>query len=136
MLDWEANVDTHFVASHFMRPKPVRPVGEMDGYVEKWICYRSTYFSAKELTMLPGQRVTAKDAAAYGLIAVQGHGTLGSWQIESPSLIRYGQQTSDEFYVSEAAALEGVRINNPSATDPLVLLKHFGPENPELVVTP
>ncbi len=136
VLDWEANVDTHFVASHFMRPKPVRPVGEMDGYVEKWICYRSTYFSAKELTVLPGQTVTVKDAAAYGLIAVQGHGTLGNWQIESPSLIRYGQQTSDEFYVSEAAALEGVRINNPSATDPLVLLKHFGPENPELVVTP
>ena len=134
VLDWEANVDTHFVASHFMRPKLVRPIEETPGYVEKWICYRSTYFSAKELTVLPGQTVTVKDAAAYGLIAVQGHGTLGTWQIESPSLIRYGQQTSDEFYVSEAAAIEGVRIENPSATDPLVMLKHFGPENPDLII--
>ena len=132
VLDWEANVDPHFVRSHFMRPKLVRPVEEMTGYIEKWICYRSPAFSAKELTVLPRQTVVIKDQAAYGLIVVQGHGMFGAWQIESPSLIRYGQQTSDEFFVSEAAARVGVVIRNPSPTDPLVILKHFGPENPEL----
>ena len=132
VLDWEANVDTHFAERHFMRPKPVKPLEEMSGYVEKWVCYRSSYFSAKELTVQPGQTVTVKDEAAYGLIAVQGHGSLGTWKIESPALIRYGQQTSDEFYVCENAAREGVVIKNPSATDPLVILKHFGPGNPDL----
>ena len=134
VLDWEANVDPNFVAHHFMRPKLVKPLDQMVGYVEKWICYRSHYFSAKELTVLPGQTVTIKDEAAYGLIMVQGHGTLGAWQVDTPTLIRYGQLTSDEFYVSEKAAREGVVIQNPSATDPLVMLKHFGPENPELIV--
>jgi hypothetical protein len=36
--------------------------------------------------------------------------------------------------VSEKAALEGVRISNPSKTDPIVILKHFGPENPDLIL--
>lgn len=134
VIDWEANVDPEFVAHHFMRPKLVKPLEQMQGYVEKWICYRSHAISAKELTVLPGQTVTITDAAAYGLILVQGHGSLGSWQVDTPTLIRYGQLTSDEFFVSEKAAREGVVIRNPSATDPLVMLKHFGPENPELTV--
>ncbi len=134
VIDWEANVDPEFAAHHFMRPKLVKPLEQMQGYVEKWICYRSHAISAKELTVLPGQTVTIKDQAAYGLILVQGHGSLGSWQVDTPTLIRYGQLTSDEFFVSEKAAREGVVISNPSATDPLVMLKHFGPENPELTV--
>jgi len=134
VLDWEANVDPNFVAHHFMRPKLVKPLDQMTGYIEKWVCYRSEAFSAKELTVLPGQTVTIKDQGAYGLILVQGHGTLGSWQVDTPTLIRYGQLTSDEFYVCEKTALEGVVITNPSATDPLVMLKHFGPKNPDLII--
>ena len=34
----------------------------------------------------------------------------------------------------EAAAQEGVKITNPSETDPIVMLKHFGPENPDLAL--
>ncbi len=52
--------------------------------------------------------------------------------MESPTLIRYGQSTYDEFFVSEKAAMEGVVIRNPSRSDPLVMLKHFGPGNPDL----
>ena len=33
---------------------------------------------------------------------------------------------------SEEAALDGVRITNLSKTDPIVMLKHFGPMNPDL----
>ena len=36
--------------------------------------------------------------------------------------------------VSESAAREGVAITNPSKTDPIVMLKHFGPDNPDLTV--
>jgi hypothetical protein len=134
VIDWDLNVDPEFGAHHFMRPTPVRPLQEMqaDGYVENWICYRSDAFSAKEITVLPGRTVTVKDAGAYGLIMMQGHGTMGVWDIETPALIRYGQLTSDEFFVSEEAAREGVRITNRSKCDPLVMLKHFGPGNPEM----
>lgn len=134
VLDWEANVDPEFVAHHFMRPRPVRPAEETPGYVEKWISYRSGAYSAKELTVLPDQTVTITDAAAYGVILVQGHGRLGSWQADTPTLIRYGQLTSDEFFVTEEAARSGVVISNPSSADPLVMLKHFGPGNPDLVI--
>jgi hypothetical protein len=46
--------------------------------------------------------------------------------------MRYGQQTDDEFFVSEAAARDGVTVRNDSPNHPLVMLKHFGPGNPEL----
>ena len=58
---------------------------------------------------------------------------MGVWDIETPSLIRYGQLTHDEYFVSEQAAKEGVKITNPSKTDPIVMLKHFGPGNPDMV---
>ncbi len=136
VIDWEMNVDPNFGQKHFMRPTPVGNLDEMkaQGYVDNWICYKSTAFSAKELTVLPGASVTIKDSAAYGLIVLQGHGTMGEWDIEAPALIRFGQLTFDEFFVSEAAAKEGVTITNPSKADPIVMLKHFGPENPDLTV--
>jgi len=134
IIDWEPNIDPLFRENHFMRPLPVHPVEEMEaaGYLDKWICYRSAAYSAKELTVLPGRSAVIHDAAAYGMIMMQGHGTMGAWNIETPSMIRFGQLTHDEYFVSEAAAREGVRITNPSASDPIVMLKHFGPRNPDL----
>ena len=134
VLDWEQNVDPDFARHRFMPPRPVRPVDQMraEGYVENWVCYKSTAFSAKELTVLPGARVTVKDSAAYGMIMMQGHGTMGAWEVEAPVMIRFGQLTYDEFFVTEAAAREGVTISNPSKADPIVMLKHFGPGNPDL----
>ena len=134
VIDWELNVDTHLLQNRFMGPRPVRPLSEMKeaGYIENWVCYKSAAFSAKELTVFPGVTVTIKDAAAYGIIMMQGHGKMGVWNLETPALIRYGQLTNDEFFISEAAAKEGIQITNASATDPIVMLKHFGPENPDL----
>lgn len=136
VIDWEANVDPNFAANHFMMPKPVRPLEEMQaqGYVEKWICYKSAAYSAKELTVMPGATVTITDAAAYGCIIMQGHGKMGVWNVETPALIRYGQLTNDEFFITEKAAVEGVTITNYSTTDPIVMLKHFGPNNPDLTL--
>jgi len=136
VIDWDLNVDPDFARNRFMRPKPVRPVKEMEaeGYIENWICYKSMAFSAKELTVLPGRTVTIKDSGAYGFITMQGHGKFGVWDIETPALIRYGQLTNDEYFVSEKAAKKGVKITNPSKSDPIVLLKHFGPGNPDLTI--
>ncbi|WP_020601648.1 class I mannose-6-phosphate isomerase [Spirosoma spitsbergense] len=133
-IDWELNTDPQMMANRYMVPQPVRDEDEMKaaGYREVWVCYKSDAFSAKELTVMPGQTVTIRDSAAYGLIMMQGHGKMGVWNIETPALIRYGQLTNDEFFVSEKAAMEGVTIVNHSTTDPIVMLKHFGPANPEL----
>ena len=134
VIDWEANIDPDFGARHFMRPVPVRSlkVMEAEGYIEEWVCYKSYAISAKRLTVLPGRSVTIKDSAAYGMYMLQGHGTMGVWDIETPSMIRYGQFTYDEYFVSEDAAKHGVKITNPSSGDPIVMLKHFGPGNPDM----
>ncbi|MBI1258015.1 MAG: hypothetical protein GC204_11140 [Chloroflexi bacterium] len=134
MLDWDANVDPNFKATHFTAPRPVRDESAMraDGYVEKWITYGSDFYSAKELTVLPGRTVRIRDAAAYGLICLQGYGHFGKHAISSPSLIRYGEMTEDEFFVTASAASDGIEISNASTTEPLVMLKHFNPGNPEM----
>ena len=131
MLDWEANVNPDFAKTNKTFPRPVKPVKEMEaeGYREMWITYGTSHYSAKELTVLPKRSVTIKDSAAYGVILTQGHGTLGKQPVGTPSMIRFGEMTEDEVFVTAAAAKEGVRIENPSASDPLVFLKHFGPGN-------
>jgi hypothetical protein len=136
VIDWELNINPNIRENHFMAPRPVKPLDEMkaQGYIENWVCYRSDAFSAKELTVLPGATVTIKDSGAYGMIMMQGHGKMGVWDVETPSLIRYGQLTFDEFFITEKAAMEGVKIVNASSTDPIVMLKHFGPRNPDLVL--
>lgn len=129
MIDWDANTSPNFKAEHFLTPRPVRRVEETTeaGYVENWIVYRNDLFAAKELTVMPGAKVTIKDAGPYGMIMLQGHGTMGVWHVEAPAMIRFGQLTNDEYFVSAKAAGEGVVIHNPSKSDPLVMLKHFGP---------
>lgn len=129
MVDWEANTKANFREHHFLTPRPVRALQEMEnaGYIENWIVYRNEFFAAKELTVLPGRAVTIRDPGPYGMIMVQGHGVMGVWPVETPALIRFGQLTNDEYFVSAKAAQEGVVIRNGSKTDPLVMLKHFGP---------
>ncbi len=136
VIDWDLNIDPQFFEKHFMKPRPAGDTESMsrEGFSENWICYKSSAFSAKELTVMPGRSVTIRDGAAYGLIVLQGHGTMGPWEVESPAIIRYGQLTYDEFFVSESAARNGIKISNPSKADPLVMLKHFGPENPDLKI--
>lgn len=134
VIDWQLNLDPNFMTNRFMMPIPVKEPTEMQsqGYIENWICYKSAAFSAKELTVSPRKTVNIKDAAAYGMIMMQGHGKMGIWEVETPTLIRFGQLTYDEFFVSEKAAQDGITITNTSQTDPLVMLKHFGPQNPDL----
>jgi len=134
MLDWDQNVDPNFGANHFLDPRPAGSVDEMhaQGYHENWVVYGSDYFSAKELTVYPKCTVTIKDPAAYGTICMQGYGKFGKHAVSAPSMIRFGEMTEDEFFVTADAAAAGVTIENLSAHEPLVTLKHFNPGNPEM----
>jgi hypothetical protein len=132
LLDWEKNIDPDY-KKHYFRP-PVPCVSDK-AHSEKWVSYANDYFGAKELTVEPGESVTVKDGAAYGLICTQGRGSLGNYPCEAPTLLRFGQQSSDEFFVSEPAAKQGVRITNQSPVEAMVFLKHFGPNHPEMPKT-
>jgi hypothetical protein len=133
LLDWDANVNPRFAEDNRVFPKPVKPFAETEpeGYREQWVSYGTGWYSAKELTVLPKRTVTIKDAAAYGIILTQGYGRFGKLAVSTPSMIRYGQMTEDELFVSAGAARAGVRVENLSDSDPLVILKHFGPGNPD-----
>jgi hypothetical protein len=133
MLDWKANTDPEFAKHRLFHPLPVSAPEEMEqnGYSEKWVVYSTPSYSAKELTVFPGQSVTIRDSAAYGVIVVQGYGTFGKHEVETPSLIRYGQMTKDEMFVTVEAAKNGIVIRNRSESENLVMLKHFGPGNPD-----
>ena len=128
VIDWEANVDPKFKEHRFMRPIVYK---EDDNHKEEWICYKSRLACAKRLTVYPGRTVTVTDGAAYGFILIEGHGKFGKWDIETPTLIRYGELTNDEFFVTEKAAKRGITITNESKTENIVMLKHFA-ENPDL----
>ena len=128
VVDWDLNVDPEFAKNRFMAPIVIT---DNDDYCEEWICYKCAEASAKRLTVKPGKTTVIKDAAAYGIIALQGYGKFGVWNLETPTLIRFDELTNDEFFVTYDAAVNGIEITNKSSTEPLVMLKHFA-ENPEL----
>ena len=133
-LDWDQNVDPNFKDNHYLEPIPVADTAS-EGYVDRWIVYGTVdgrqLFSAKELTVDPGASCTISDTGAYGWITVQGEGTIGSLKLQTPAMIRFGEMTDDEVFVSAPAAAAGVTITN-SGTEPLVSLRYFGPDaNPD-----
>ena len=134
LLDWDKNIDPDFSTTRRLVPfETAQSAADGGGvYVEKWIVFKSPMFSAKELTVKPEQAVTVDDTDAYGVVVVQGHGRFGTYPASAATLIRFGQLTEDEFFVSESAARVGVRVVNDSRTQDLVLLKNFGPGNQSL----
>jgi hypothetical protein len=129
-LDWEGNVDPNFKDHHYLEPIPVADTAA-EGYVDRWIVYGKVdgreLFSAKELTLNPGARVTVKDNGAYGLIAVQGSGWIGKYRLQTPAMIRFGELTEDEVFVAADAARRGIVFEN-GGKEPLVTLRYFGPD--------
>lgn len=127
-LDWEKNIDPHFKRNNYLEPI------ECDrgpGWVDRWVVYGRVngqqLFSAKELTLEPGAKMTLRDPGASGWLTVQGAGRVGKHATQTPVLIRFGQLTDDEFFISHAAAQQGVEISN-TGTEPLVGLRYFGPD--------
>ena len=129
LMDWEKNIDPHYRKKYFRAPVVC---ASDDKHIEKWIVYANDYFGAKELTVLPGQTVTVKDEATYGCILIQGHGRFGTHEAEAATMLRFGQKTADEYFVSEEAAQKGVTIVNNSKWEPLVVLKHFANNHPKM----
>jgi len=129
-MDWEKNVDPFYKKRFFRPPLPCERSASQSQ--ENWIIYANDYVAAKELTIQPGQTVTVTDPVAYGCILVQGHGKFGAYDAEAAIMLRFGQPSADEYFVSERAAREGVTITNHSQCEPMVILKHFGPNHPEM----
>ncbi|MCL5986353.1 MAG: hypothetical protein M1371_07280 [Actinobacteria bacterium] len=135
MLDWERNLVPNFKERFYLEPIPVKNTEKL-GYHENWIIYGQIngkdYFSAKELTIPAKTKATVKDNGAHGTIVIQGRGKIAGNYAESPIQIRYGELTSDEFFITNSAATEGIEIEN-TGLENLVILKYFGPEtNPDM----
>ena len=47
--------------------------------------------------------------------------------LQTPAMIRYGELTEDEVFVSDEAARQGVVFEN-TGKEPLVTLRYFGPD--------
>ncbi len=128
-LDWDKNVDTHFKEHNYLEPIVDRERSGT-GYTDRWIVYGTVdgeqLFSAKELTVEPGAKCTIKDPGASGWITVQGSGRMGKLNLQTPAMIRFGEETEDEVFISHAAATRGVEIEN-TGSEPLVGLRYFGP---------
>lgn len=127
VIDWDLNVDPDFAKHRYMEPIPALNAEETlkEGYLSEWICYKCNTVGAKRLTILPGAKVCFKDAMAYGFICVQGFGSVNGMELSSPNMIRFGQLTNDEYFVTEQASREGVYFENHSSSEPLVMLCHF-----------
>ncbi len=129
-IDWDANVDPNFKDSHYLEPIPDGDTASA-GYQDRWVCYGTVkgeqLFSAKELTVAPGASMTLKDNGASGVIVTQGRGRIGKLTLECPAMIRYGEMTEDEVFITAQAAQQGVTVENLDRECPLVLLRYFGP---------
>ncbi|MEX2671025.1 MAG: hypothetical protein WD294_02825 [Phycisphaeraceae bacterium] len=132
-LDWARNVDPDFKKNNYL--EPIVHTAD-DAHVDKWIVYGridgGQFFTAKELTVQPGGSVTIHDNGASSAIVVQGEGRLNDLPLNCPKLIRFTDMTEDEVFITAPAAQAGLTFENTSATEPLVILRYFGPEvNPE-----
>jgi hypothetical protein len=128
MLDWEKNVDTHFKEHNYLEPIVA---AEGDEWQDLWIVYGlvdgKQLFSARELTLQPGARCILQDPGASGWITVQGSGRIGKLSLQTPVMIRFGQETEDEVFITHEAATRGVEVEN-TGLEPLVSLRYFGPD--------
>ena len=133
-IDWEANVDTHFKDHHYLEPIPDGDTAAQ-GWVDRWVTYglvpigdqKLQLFSSKELTVDPGVTMTLKDGAASAAVIMDGHGVIGEVEVECPDMIRFGELTFDEVFITASAAEQGVDIQN-TGKRPLVVLRYFGPD--------
>ena len=127
-LDWEKNVDPNFKANNYIEPIKAE---QGDGWIDRWIVYGTVdgkqLFSAKELTIDPGAKRVLRDPGASGWITVQGKGRIGKLNLQTPAMIRFGETTEDEVYITHMAATAGVEIEN-TGSEPLVGLRYFGPD--------
>jgi len=128
-LDWDKNVDPYFKDHNYVEPI-VDEEKSGDGFTDRWIDYGGfdgqQLVSAKELTLMPGAKTTLRDPGASGWITVQGCGRIGKLDIQTPVMIRFGEEPHDEVFITAEAAAAGVVVEN-TGSEPLVGLRYFGP---------
>lgn len=132
-INWEECTRRDYKEKYYREPKLVEKKAE--GLTEKWIAYANDWVAAKEVTVAPGASVLLKDSACYMGLVVQGYGSFGSFECKAPEMVRFHDMTSDEFFVSEKAAAEGILVENRSKYEPLVILQQFANNNPEVPQT-
>jgi len=132
-IDWEESTRPDYKAKYFRRP--IEKPQTQKGLTEKWVAYANEWVAAKEVTVAPGATVKLVDQACYGALVVQGFGQFGPYHCEAPIMLRFGQPSGDEFFVSEKAAKEGIVIKNNSKYEPLVILQNFANFSPEVPQT-
>ena len=76
---------------------------------------------------MPGAKCVLSDPGASGWITVQGSGRMGKLTLQTPVMIRFGEEPWDEVFITHGAATAGVQIENTGA-EPLVGLRYFGPD--------
>lgn len=127
-LDWEKNVDPSFKDHNYLEPIVAE---EGEGWCDRWIVYGTVngeqLFTARELTVDAGCKCTLQDPGASSWITVQGKGRIGALDLQTPVIIRYGQTTDDEVFITHPAAAGGVVVEN-DGSEPLVGLRYFGPD--------
>ncbi|HPP54265.1 MAG TPA: hypothetical protein PK777_15035, partial [Thermoguttaceae bacterium] len=84
-------------------------------------CLARTSFTVARLAPPPDC-----DPGASGWITVQGCGRIGPLAIQTPVMIRFGEEPWDEVFITAEAAQRGVVVEN-TGSEPLVSLRYFGP---------
>jgi hypothetical protein len=119
LLDWDFNTCTHFKDACYMEPIASED-SSSEGWVDRWVVYGRIHgkqlFSARELTVEPGAKVTIKHSGASGVIAVQGKGKIGRHEIETPVMLR---QMTQDGSSSPPRRGQGVTVEN-TGTEPFV----------------
>ena len=54
-------------------------------------------------------------------------GRIGKLGLQTPTMIRFGAETTDEAFITYEAATRGIEVEN-TGTEPLVGLRYFGPD--------
>lgn len=130
LLDWEGNLDPDFVRKNFLMPRLDEDRSDK-GVTRQWVVYGTVggqeLFSAVETTVDPGCEYFLEEPGASGLLFMTGRGTIGGHTVEVPTLMRYYDIVSDEFFVTADAADGGTTIRNEGDT-PLVFLQYYGPD--------
>lgn len=132
-IDWEESTRADYKQKYFRAPKPLPETQK--GLSEQWVAYANEWIAAKEVTVAPGAKIKLADQACYCALVVQGHGSFGVFECEAPGVLRFGEVSGDEFFVSEDAAKKGIVIENTSSYEPLIILQNFANNNPAVPQT-
>ncbi len=70
---------------------------------------------------------TLQDPGSSSWITAQGKGRMGKLNLQTPALIRFGEETGGEMFISHEAAADGLEMEN-TGSEALGGLRCFGPD--------